>query len=278
MNQVEPEIYHVPKLSAFDFGFIRTPGPGLGNLLFPVSRALIGQKELSGTLVYPTFRQLKVGTFLRNERDKRTYGNVFRPRNMGDWKDWSRSKNLLRVREGEFVGGQSPIALVYEGLRGYFHDLRDHRELIHSWLEDNMIGAGQIRDAYDIGIHVRVGDFSPSTEDHSGFSVQQPADWYHLALKEACSIVGRGHPKVILFTDGSPQEIKDLLGLDNFEVDPGKNAITSIVNLSKARVVITSRSSFSMWAAFLGQGKAIWNKNFDLTKAYPVRRASDIFV
>ena len=33
-------MYHYPLLSSLDFGLIRGPGPGFGNLLFPIGRAL----------------------------------------------------------------------------------------------------------------------------------------------------------------------------------------------------------------------------------------------
>ncbi len=38
-------MYHYPLLSTPDLGFIRGPGPGLGNLLFPITRALQAAKS-----------------------------------------------------------------------------------------------------------------------------------------------------------------------------------------------------------------------------------------
>ncbi len=37
-------MYHYPLLSSPDLGFIRAPGPGFGNLLFPITRALQAAK------------------------------------------------------------------------------------------------------------------------------------------------------------------------------------------------------------------------------------------
>ena len=39
-------MYHYPLLSSPDLGFIRAPGPGFGNLLFPITRALQEAKKL----------------------------------------------------------------------------------------------------------------------------------------------------------------------------------------------------------------------------------------
>ena len=50
--------YHLPLLSSPDVGLFRAPGPGLGNLLFPIARAVVGRETLGGRVVIPTMRQI----------------------------------------------------------------------------------------------------------------------------------------------------------------------------------------------------------------------------
>ena len=51
-------MYHYPLLSRPDFGFIRGPGPGFGNLLFPIARALNEAQIQRGIFVRPTFKKI----------------------------------------------------------------------------------------------------------------------------------------------------------------------------------------------------------------------------
>ena len=55
-------------------------------------------------------------------------------------------------------------------------------------------------------------------------------------------------------SDGSPEELQDLLRLDNCELVPPRSAIADILLLSRAEVLLASGySTFSMWGSFLGR-------------------------
>ena len=58
------------KLESFG---IRLGGAGLGNILFPWATALVYAKNNNLERIQTTWRNLKIGTFLRKERDKRMY-------------------------------------------------------------------------------------------------------------------------------------------------------------------------------------------------------------
>ena len=73
-------MYHYPLLSNLDIGIIRSPGPGFGNLLFPIGRALQEAKIKKEIFVRPTMFNLKVGPFLRKEKDLRLYNNELKKR------------------------------------------------------------------------------------------------------------------------------------------------------------------------------------------------------
>ncbi|CAH2396603.1 conserved hypothetical protein [Mesorhizobium ventifaucium] len=266
--------WHLPVLSRWDAGVIRSPGPGLGNLLFPIARALIGQKVHGGVFIHPTLRQLKLGTFLRRERDTRTYGNVIRSRTGAEWRDWAQAQWCPKVDEDAYRG-EIGVAVRYSGLKSYFHDLAGHGEIVSAWLKDTVRGVGVMDDAYDIGLHIRLGDFAQSGSDQGGNNVRLPFDWYRAALAEARRLAGTANPRTTLFTDGDVNFVKRELGIPDLTMDPSGNALTAMHNLSRARVVIASRSTFSMWAVYLGGMPAIWDGKFDLQRGFPGRPGLD---
>lgn len=266
--------WHLPVLSRWDLGVIRSPGPGLGNLLFPIARALIGQKVYGGVFVYPTLRQLKLGTFLRGERDTRTYGNVIRSRTADEWRDWAQAQWRSKIDEDAYCG-EIDFTVRYSGLKRYFHDLAGHSETISAWLKDTVRSVGVINDAYDIGLHIRLGDFTQSANDQGGNNVRLSFSWYRAALEEARRLLGVQRPRITLFTDGDVDLVKHELAMPDIAIDPSSNALTAMHNLSRARLVVASRSTFSMWAVYLGGMPAIWDGKFDLHRSFPGRPGLD---
>jgi hypothetical protein len=273
-------LMHFPRLSALDVGFFRSPGPGLGNLLFPISRALIGAKTHGGEFIYPTMRQIKFGTFLRRERDKRTYGNVLRPRNTAEWLAWWHAPWKQQVNEDDYTGSVAQgrdTTVIYEGLRRHFHDLGDHRAFISDWLKAVVVPRSGTSAPYDIAVHVRLGDFQQETNTANGRNIRQSTDWYKEAIERAQTVLGERRPRIVIFTDGNGDEVQAELGVQSAEIDTSNNALQAILRLSEARILVTSRSSFSMWGAYLGGMPAIWNRDMDLAAVFPMRDGLDRF-
>lgn len=270
--------FHVPLLSRYDLGICRSPGPGLGNLLFPISRALIGQKRHGGHFVYPTMRQVKIGTFLRQEKDKRTYGDVLRSRSWIEWRRWLAARSRPAVDEGRFDGSQRGVTVRYAGLGRYFHDLQGHEDLIGRWLSENS-SVTMALEPFDIGIHVRLGDFKAVDPQSSSNSVRQSFEWYRAAFEEARHISGMQASSVVLFTDGDPHNVERELDIGKLTVDRSADALSAIMRLSRARVLIASRSTFSMWAAYLGGMPVLWDRRYDdRIHSFPHRPALDHIV
>lgn len=269
--------YHIPKLSKWDFGFFRTPGPGLGNLFLPISRALIGQQKYGGEFVYPTIRQFKIGTYLRNEPDKRTYGGVFRGRNSRDWQLWLKSKTIRQCyseRDGvDQIEGDAKI--MYAGLGNYFHELQGHHEIVSNWIRSNACLDGTIDQPFDIGVSVRLGDYLPFERNNPTGLVRLPYPWFEEAIEFAKGLVNVRNPKIVFSSDARPEQISKLVNQFGGSLNPGKNAITDMLNLSQARVLVSSRSTFAMWATYLGNSHAIWDSEFDLEKSFPERADQD---
>ena len=262
------KLYHIPVLSDIDLGFVRSPGPGLGNLLFPIARAIGGVETHGGTLVYPTMTQVKLGTLLRRERDGRFYSDIFRRRTMAEWHTWLAANRANTVHEHDVIDDAQSCALRYKGLGDYFLSLASHQAPIAQWIARNARLKGAILQPFDIGIHVRMADFIDDDGVETGFNVRQSWDWYMQALDQARRNCGSNNAGVTIFTDVDPQLVVQNLGLQSSSIrlDPSSNAITAMLNLAKARVIVTSRSTFSMWARFLGDGKAIWHHRMDVKR------------
>ena len=56
---------------------VRLGGAGLGNIMFPWATALVYAKNNNLQIIQTTWKNLKFGTFIRKERDKRMYMNLF---------------------------------------------------------------------------------------------------------------------------------------------------------------------------------------------------------
>lgn len=269
-------IYHLPVLSRPDYGLLRAPGPGLGNLLFPIARAVIGQYRQGGRLVLPTMRQIKLGTFLRAERDKRTYGDIFRHRSPAELRHWLHARIAPSAFEGASPIGDS-ATIRYEGMASQFHDLVGHAQMIMEFLTERS-NLPITQERYDIAMHVRLGDFASAKTGAERQNTRIPLDWYRDALALAKDRLGMRTLRGVLFTDDDPVNVINELGLEGFSPEPPGNALTSMLALAKANVLIGSRSTFPLWGRYLGDGAAIWPLGFDLLRYAPLDKSRDIFV
>lgn len=268
-------IYHLPVLSKYDLGFVRSPGPGLGNLLFPVARAVIGRETLGGRVVVPTMRQVKIGTFLRRERDKRTYGKIFRPRERSEWVDWARACSGKYQEENDESAFKSVIR--YQGMGRQFHDLTGHADIVSDFLL-SVSRRSANTEPYDIAMHIRLGDFAEANTTDTKQNKRLTFDWYLEALEVVRQHLGSGKLRCVLFTDHDPVSLIDKLGIESFAPEPPGNALTTIFALSRAHVIIASRSTFSLWGNYLGNSHAFWPKSFNLGQYKPVDPRFDHFV
>ena len=272
----EPKIkYHLPILSSPDFGLFRAPGPGLGNLLFPIARAVVGSETFGGRVVIPTMRQIKVGTYLRRERDKRTYDKIFRPRTRSEWIDWAYARN--RKSQDEANHNASLSVIRYKGMGRQFHDLAGHADIVSKFLLSVSRCAPQT-DQYDIAMHVRLGDFAAANVTEAKQNTRLTFEWYGEALEAAREHLGKKTPRGVLFTDEDPSLLIENLRLQNFAPEPPGNALTTLFAMSRAKILIAARSTFSLWGQYLGNSLAIWPNGFNLEQYKSVDPNYDLFV
>lgn len=238
------------------------PRTGLGNMLFPWARAEVFCARTGARMLAPQwFHPFRIGPWLRCEKDKRYYLRQFD--NTGYVRGWKRLRLLHADRFGEGREAEAmdlaqrgmPAIVTFEGMLGRFAPLLAHRELVRRRLED--ILHPRIRrllpeDQHEfLGVHIRRGDFRTA-------GLATPIAWYLACIANVRKCLSRPLP-VLVFSDGTEEELQLLRGLENTHILPAGPAVRDIVKLSRCRLLIgSSGSTFSMWAAYLGGMPVIW--------------------
>ena len=241
------QLYHYPVLSKPDLGFIRGPGPGFGNLLFPIGRALQEAQLTKQIFVRPTMLNFKVGPALRRESDFRLYQKEFKKRSFDDWIDFFR------------VNIYNDKVKIYSGEGNLFYDIKKSNLLIKNWLLLNTLES-PINNFGKIAVHIRRGDFQKSNK--SDFSHQIPTLWYIDAVDRLLCKVDMD---VVLFSDSKVSNEWSKFG-SRVTLSKNKSACSNILSMSTADFLIASRSTFSLWSYFLSKQKVYFPKGLDLKK------------
>jgi hypothetical protein len=109
---------------------------------------------------------------------------------------------------------------------------------------------------------VRLGDFvnadTANVKRGTGDGFRIPLDWYAAVIGRVSKIFPE--MPVRIFTDGREHELADLLRIPGVALQREPNDISDLLALSQARLIIGSNSTFSRWAAFLGNMPGIWFK------------------
>ena len=260
--------YIYPKFTNKELPFVRFGGAGLGNLLFTYARALILANETGAKLVNPTWPCLKIGPVLRREKDKRFYFDLFKNGNGSI--DGLKKTCLLLFSEKTKVNSISDVKsardgslLIYDEFKMNFDGLIPYRNLILSDIIGNLKKKNRKPLEEDftnaINVHVRCGDFlAPNSENlkNGVNNTRIPISWYVGIIKQIQNSVNKDI-KFNIFSDGTDEELKDILALPNTKRVFYGTSIADIIALSRSKLIIASGSSFSMWARFLGNCNSI---------------------
>ena len=105
-----------------------------------------------------------------------------------------------------------------------------------------------------IALHIRMGDFEkPASIDElraGRKNSSTPVDWFVgilMGLRERL-----GDVRAIVYSDGNDLSLAKLLGLPNVTRAPQQPSVTDMLCISRATILISSGSGFSMWGSFLG--------------------------
>ena len=267
-------LYAYPLLHSPDLAFIRLGGPGLGNHLFTWARCVVACEIYGLRLIAPTWPQIKIGPLLRGEPDKRFYFGLFKagPGQVGGLRKSLLLLGLPKLRESVlFQDTQLDSTTIkrgivlFRGMDGMFKPILAHNELIKKKLleiTDSRHKVGLAMDFSDsISVHVRLTDFvkptSIAAEQSGGHNQRTSISWFVEMVKQIRNATKRPMP-VHIFSDGSDDELAELL------TEPGTARLTTgssigdILALSQANILIASGSTFSMWASYLGRMPVIW--------------------
>ncbi len=240
-------MYHYPLLSRPDIGLVRGPGPGFGNLLFPIGRALQAAKLKKEIFVQPTLFNLKAGPLFRWEKDLRFYNKELKKRNFNEW------MNFLRVNI------QKNKVTIYSGQENLFHDIAESHLLIKSWLLLNTLEV-PTNNSGKIAVHIRRGDFKKSNK--SDLSHQIPIQWY---LDTVDRLLSKIDTEVILYSDSKLCDKWSIFG-SRVKLSQNKTACSNILSMSSADFLVASRSTFSLWSYFLSKQNTFFPKGLDLSQ------------
>lgn len=257
-------IYVYPRLSSRDYYLFRCGGAGLGNILFTYARAIVyAKRNRNIKVIWPTWVSLKIGPILRGEKDKRFYSDLFD--NNSGYIDGVRKVYILTTKqhfsenEAKKIEVPDDCVVDFTGFEGCFKEIIDDSQFVYSNIVANLKPrnrkALEFKAKKSICMHVRLGDFSRVSwrEVKSGRHCSAiPIEWYVKMGKELRKIIGYD-VKIYIFSDGTDQELAPLLNLENTERIFCGSAISDIIALSKAGILVASGSSFSMWARYLGR-------------------------
>lgn len=260
-------IYCYPRLSAIDLLAFRLLGPGLGNLLFPWARAVVHAHAIGGQLIVPTWPQFKPGPLLRRDADVRHYAGLFiaTPGAIDGPSRWAKLCLAKRIPEQRAALARDGQVVEFRGMAGWFEPLRGHHAHVRATLvrttHPSHLAGLQFDLSDAICLHVRMGDFDPPSDAalRSGaLNMRIPLHWYVSIVQGIRARYGT-HLRVLVFSDGTDDELAPLLALDRCQRLQFGSAIADLLALSRARLLVASGSTFSMWASYLGRMPTVWH-------------------
>lgn len=247
--------YVYPKLSDKDFYIIRIGGLGLGNMLFTYAKAVLYARDHGARLIWPTWVSIPVGQILRRESNKRFYHDLFQNR-IGAVSGFQKLR-LLWTRKKDIV--------VMEGMEGEFEPIagKENSEYLYrhfqTILQERNRKAMEFEPGNGICMHIRLGDFTRGTEADlkaGNPNTSIPIEWYIDVIQQIRDAVSETLP-VYIFSDGSREELQDILALPGVQQVTFGTAIGDILAMSKARLFVASGSTFSRWVRYLGRMNTI---------------------
>lgn len=258
-------IFVYAQLSEYDLGFIRLGGSGLGNLLMIYGRALTYADENGYQMIWPTWASLKIGPYVRREKDKRFYGDLLRNRSCA--LSGVKKAHLLlaskKIDENNKKQAKDGDVIVFHNYISKISDagLLNKSEIIAQNLRQNQALKTFDNDELKnvIAVHVRLGDFNRVSEDILKDKAENssiPIHWYVSTIKKVRSIIGEDYP-VYVFSDGTEEELAPLINLKNIKRVFYGNALNDILAMSEAPMLISSGSTFSIWARYIGRMSTI---------------------
>ncbi len=235
---------------------------GLGNMLFPWADCFLWCKDHNALMIAPFWAKLRLGPYLRREKDKRSYQRLFRDHN--HISGFKRIFLLGTIQVLNFEEFRQKVLKKRTIVRFTNMECMDRLVNRHEEVKQGLVDITRpeflpqpCREPF-IGIHVRLGDYIIPDKTSPRWTSRLPIEWYVAALERVREILGINF-KVLVFSDGFDSELLQLLSLPNVSRSPYNESITDIFALSQAKVIIGSCSTFTTWGVYLsGNASVIW--------------------
>jgi hypothetical protein len=275
-----------------DYGLIRIAGAGIGNCLYVYFHAVVLAKQANARIIAPTWSSVKIGPLLRMERSLRRYGMMFRA-HPDEVHGPMKAMLLASLWPGHTriqLGTGQPVSIAPEGLtivqatEFSFDGLHPYRAMIRDRLLEVLATPPAVRPNWGAGdyagVHIRLGDFVPMQPNQimTGrvANMRISLDWYEGVIRRVRSVFP--DLPIHIFSDGREQELAKLLALKGVSLRRESTDIADLLALAQATLLIGSNSTFSRWAAFLGDMPSIWLKTRRLPEQPTSDRTSIVYV
>lgn len=270
----------------FGVGFLGR-GMGFGNRLFPWARCRIFSRLNSAKMISPVWLRPAIGQLFRGGVNYKNYLHqlvlfgLFKRRE-GDYNvvyGFLRTRNISLLKEPEYIdvlcpfkSNQKDVKYLFSGYENYFAVLNKYNKYLLDELrlitKKKYILISESFGDVPIGICVRCGNDFAEPDVINGRILpgqKTPLVWFVKSLNAIRKRVG--YPcKAIVVSDGTSQQLNELLSLENVFLKRPASAISDLLVLSKAQVLIgAGSSSFVAWGCFLGQMPSISHPGQPLT-------------
>lgn len=236
---------------------------GLCNMLFVWAKSYAFACETGARMLAPQWVNImRIGPLLRRERSMRYYFGEFTNKGyIGGLTRRIVSVLFVHCSASEMMASTKSRIVDFRWVKGeFFSPILDHQAKIKDELmrivNPSILKLSQeVPPSGFIGVHIRRGDFSVI-----GQSVGD--DWYVEAITRAQTELGSSSFPILVFSDSDPKDLSGICSkFTNIRVMPKAPAIQDLLMLSRAKILVgTCRSTFSMWAVFLGQMPSIWGR------------------
>lgn len=246
------------------YGFPDVGRHGLGHSLLAWGRCQLWCRDRGAQPLSPRWLRLRLGPYLRRERDKRNYFLLFRAGNAigGLRKAWILA-TTRKVEESDAakVGDGEAAIVVFRSIPD--NDVRKDFAALRgegAWLRGQLQAITLPRHLPDgpafphVAIHVRMGDFAvsdPERAESGQQNVRTGLAWFVGALQALRAALGEPIPAIV-YSDGSTEELAPLLKLEAVARAPDRSAVTDMLAIARADALIGSGSGFSIWGSLLG--------------------------
>ncbi len=242
---------------------------GLAHSLLAWARCRVWCDEHGVPMMAPNWLHLehRIGPLLRRERDARHYHRLFDC--SGYITGFERLRLLLTREKVEAIDfdihtatpARRPPLVVFRNLmtqndETHFHEIVGKQSSVQAALEKMTRAPFRPPKSMTphIAVHVRLGDFRRDTPESSlrrgARNSRLPLGWYTEIL--AGLRVRLGDLRILVYSDGQDRELAPLLRLPNVSRSHARAAVTDLLSMSRADLIVSSGSGFSLWGAYLG--------------------------